>query len=116
MVNFSIPDADKEQLAQLMSGMVACVVIMALLAMVSLIVSRGLSHFWGQPVYFISVQHKSVPISSALPSSVQSSGELRNEQQFHFAAIYERKSSDAAIERLWLQESTYGLGIVSKPG
>lgn len=120
MVNFSIPDADKEQLAQLMSGMVACVVIMALLAMVSLIVSRGLSHFWGQPVYFISVQHKSAPtsstsISSALAPSTQP-GELRNEQQFHFAAIYERKSSDAAIERLWLQESTYGLGIVSKTG
>lgn len=110
MVNFSIPDPDKEQLAQLITGMVVCVIIMALLAMVSLIVSRGLSHFWGQPVYFISVKNKT---AQALPNR---SDKLSLEQQFYFASIYKRNSSETGGERLWLQESTYGPGTGSKTG
>ena len=110
MGKLSLPDPDKEQLAQLLSGMLVCVVIMALLAMVSLIVSRGLSHFWVQEVYFVSVHE------NAMQSSPAKKHASHIAQQFYFATIYERKGGEAQVARIWLQESTYRLGRPSQTG
>lgn len=96
-------DPDKENFVIVLSGALACLVIITLFAIVALIVSRGLAHFWVQPVYFVSVAN----------NTQEQTAEL--DVRFLFTMIQDREIISDRIQRVWLHESTYLSGESGKP-
>ncbi|UAA37984.1 phosphate ABC transporter permease PstA [Paraneptunicella aestuarii] len=88
MSKWTLGDSDKQNFAMILSGSLAGLVLMALLAIVALIVTRGLAHFWLQPAYFVTLQ-------------------TETGLEYRFANIEERDIASNRIQRVWLHDGTY---------
>ena len=88
---------DHDGFAGFLAAALTCVLLMALIAMVLLIVNRGVAHFWLQPIYFLVVQD----------------GEQR-ELDYHFARL-EHRTIQGGQPRVWLHQGRHGNTVNSKP-
>ncbi len=100
-------DQEKEHFAMVLTGTLVCLVIISLFAIVALIVTRGLAHFWVQPAYFVSINetHQTPLNHFTREPYVEDLGIHVGRMQF--VMMQQRDVASDKVKRVWIQESTY---------